>query len=349
MFSTTMINDIHSWPKEIKHHIGNPGSELPFNAVAVLMHHQGCSEAEAIARMREKQAELQDAHLELLRNLEATTGPIPEHHMLYILAAQYAASGSEFWSIYVPRYPSKNDLCQPEVEFVNGTFKYVEDDGTSSQGTFCSESGKDEHNIDFKNTGTSISVVEIAPILPSAGVKTKASQDIIFDVVEIRPKVSVGNMRGTYASAVTGRLEEHAKGCASPSNDISRPAVSKKTSMPRINKKASTRNMAKTQINGHAKYDGCASIQMNKQHGRPVTSNGTTNGQSFARSINSTASSHSHGNRETKDAGLDTVNGNSLRCEGRHRSKRSKECTDEVSQSRALMEPERPLPMDLIR
>ncbi|KAK2038969.1 polyprenyl synthetase [Colletotrichum somersetense] len=130
MFSTTLINDLHSWPKEIKHHIEHPGSEYPFNAVAILMRHGGLSEAEAFVRLREKQAELQERHLTLLRALEAA-GPVPESHMLYILAAQYAASGSEFWSVHVPRYPSKKDLAQPDVEFVDGAFRYREGAATA--------------------------------------------------------------------------------------------------------------------------------------------------------------------------------------------------------------------------
>ncbi|KAK2024969.1 polyprenyl synthetase [Colletotrichum zoysiae] len=130
MFSTTLINDLHSWPKEVKHHIEHPGSEYPFNAVAILMRHGGLSEAEAFVRLREKQAELQERHLVLLRALEAA-GPVPESHMLYILAAQYAASGSEFWSVHVPRYPSKKDLAQPDVEFVDGAFRYREGAATA--------------------------------------------------------------------------------------------------------------------------------------------------------------------------------------------------------------------------
>ncbi|KAF4960704.1 hypothetical protein FGADI_783 [Fusarium gaditjirri] len=123
MYSTTLINDLHSWPKEVAHHIEHPGSEYPFNAVAILMRHGGLSEAEAFVRLRERQAQLQERHLTLLRALEAA-GPVPESHMLYILAAQYAASGSEFWSELVPRYPSKQDVDQPEVEFVGGAFRY---------------------------------------------------------------------------------------------------------------------------------------------------------------------------------------------------------------------------------
>lgn len=126
MFSTTLINDFHSWPKEIKHHIETPGSERPFNAVAILMRHSGCSEEEALQKLREKQVEIQEQHLALLRKLQSEK-EIPGDHMLYILAAQYAASGSEFWSIHVPRYPSKEDLNQPEVEFVDGAFRYKTD------------------------------------------------------------------------------------------------------------------------------------------------------------------------------------------------------------------------------
>lgn len=130
MFSTTLINDFYSWPKEIKHNIETPGSERPFNAVAILMRHSGLSEKEAMQKLREKQIEIQENHLALLQKLESEK-EIPENHMLYILAAQYAASGSEFWSIHVPRYPSKEDLSQPEVEFVSGAFRYkTEKNGT---------------------------------------------------------------------------------------------------------------------------------------------------------------------------------------------------------------------------
>lgn len=122
MQSTTLVNDFYSWPKEIKTHLETPGSERPFNAVAILMQHGGYSEKAAMEKLRTRQVEIQEDHLALLRARQSR-GSIPERHMLYILAAQYAASGSEFWSFHVPRYPSKEDLNQPEVEFVNGSFR----------------------------------------------------------------------------------------------------------------------------------------------------------------------------------------------------------------------------------
>lgn len=327
-----MINDVHSWPKEIKHHIEHPGSELPFNAVAVLMRHQGCSEAEAIARMREKQAELQNAHLELLRELEAR-GPIPEHHMLYILAAQYAASGSEFWSVYVPRYPSKKDLCQPEVEFVNGEFRYVKTDGADTQVFF--EVGRDDQTLGFKKNGTSISVVEIGRISPDADDNTRANQEIPIEVVEIRPKASVGNMKGSYASALAGGLGETPRSCVPPANGIARPVVSKKASMQKIKKKASTCSMTKNQADGRPKLNGHVNGQINRQNGHPV--NGLVNGQTSTHSINGTrhASNSSSRNHVTKDADLPhALNGSSSGTESTHGSETSSvACTDEVSYS----------------
>ncbi|KAF5021009.1 hypothetical protein F66182_6940 [Fusarium sp. NRRL 66182] len=121
-----LINSGLDWPKEVKHHIEHPGSEYPFNGVAILMRHQGCTEKEAMQKLRDKQIECQERHLELLRKLESEhAGRVPEDWRLYILAAQYAASGSEFWSIHVPRYPSKEDLQQPEIELVGGRFCYA--------------------------------------------------------------------------------------------------------------------------------------------------------------------------------------------------------------------------------
>lgn len=318
-----MINDIHSWPKEIKHHIEHPGSELPFNAVAILMRHQGCSEAEAIARMREKQAELQDAHLELLRNLEAS-GPIPKHHMLYILAAQYAASGSEFWSIYVPRYPSKKDLCQPEVEFVNGEFKYVEDHGRNIQVGVLFEGGRDERTFGFKKNGTAISVVEIGRISPDADDNTRASQDTILEAVGISPKPSVSSMRVSYASALADGLRETPKNCALSANGIAR-------------KKASKCDMTKIQSDGVPTLNGRPSGQTQRQDGHPV--NRLINGHASTHSINGTtpASKNSSANHATADADLPhSISGHSSGTEssyGPGTSESSVACTDEVSHS----------------
>lgn len=180
MFSTTMINDIHSWPKEIKHHIEHPGSEYPFNAVAILMRHQGCSEAEAVRLMRQKQASLQEQHLTLLRRL----GPLPEHQMLYVLAAQYAASGSEFWSIHVPRYPSKEDLKQPEVEFVDGVFQYnLGSNGPAPTPLF--QIGREAAKNVRKDSGVAVSVAEIH--------------------VDDKNHVKLPTTKTTYASALKGQ------------------------------------------------------------------------------------------------------------------------------------------------
>lgn len=37
LYSSALINDSYSWPKEIKHHIEKEGSDKPFNAVCILM------------------------------------------------------------------------------------------------------------------------------------------------------------------------------------------------------------------------------------------------------------------------------------------------------------------------
>lgn len=185
MFSTTMINDIHSWPKEIKHHIEHPGSEYPFNAVAILMRHQGCSEAEAVRLMRQKQASLQEKHLALLRRL----GPLPEHQMLYVLAAQYAASGSEFWSIHVPRYPSKEDLKQPEIEFVDGVFQYrLGSNGPAPTPLF--QIGRESAKNVRKDSGVAVSVAEIHV------------DDATFESAKVDIKAPTTTL--SYASALKG-------------------------------------------------------------------------------------------------------------------------------------------------
>ncbi|POS72147.1 polyprenyl synthetase [Diaporthe helianthi] len=179
MFSTTMINDIHSWPKEVKHHIEHPGSEYPFNAVAVLMRHQGCSEAQAVRLLREKQASLQEQHLELLRRL----GPLPEHQMLYVLAAQYAASGSEFWSIHVPRYPSKEDLNQPEVEFVDGVFRYKHNSGPATTTLF--QIGRET------TKSTKVGVVEINVLPCPAPTTSSSASSPRIAILESEPEIAI--------------------------------------------------------------------------------------------------------------------------------------------------------------
>ncbi|KAK2006284.1 geranylgeranyl pyrophosphate synthase [Colletotrichum eremochloae] len=125
-FAITIVNDLYSWPKEIKCHLETPDSKPPFNAVAVLMRHGGYSESEAFKVLCVKQAELEEEHLRLLEALrQQEGGRLPENQELYVANAQQAVSGSELWSIFTTRYPSKADLQQAEVEFMDGKFGYV--------------------------------------------------------------------------------------------------------------------------------------------------------------------------------------------------------------------------------
>ncbi|KAF4878377.1 Ophiobolin F synthase [Colletotrichum siamense] len=140
-FAITVVNDLYSWPKEIKCHLETPGSELPFNAVAVLMRHGGYSEPEAFRILYAKQAELEAEHLRQLDALRAQEGGrLPENQELYVENAQRAVCGSELWSVYTRRYPSKADLRQPEVEFVDGAFRYVADGEGAGEEKVVSES-----------------------------------------------------------------------------------------------------------------------------------------------------------------------------------------------------------------
>ncbi|CCF32910.1 geranylgeranyl pyrophosphate synthase [Colletotrichum higginsianum] len=125
-YAITIVNDLYSWPKEIKCHLETPGSNPPFNAVAVLMRHSGYSESEAFQALADKQAELEDKHLRLVEALrEQEGGSLPENQERYIANAQQAVSGSELWSVFTTRYPSKADLQQPPVEFVDGKLRYA--------------------------------------------------------------------------------------------------------------------------------------------------------------------------------------------------------------------------------
>ena len=124
LYTAALINDCHSWPKELKHHLETQGSDIPFNAVCILMRQYKCSDTEAIERLREKYVELQERHLFLVRKLEQSEGVISDAHRKYIMAAQYAASGSEFWSIFAPRYPTKEELKQPECLLVDDVFQW---------------------------------------------------------------------------------------------------------------------------------------------------------------------------------------------------------------------------------
>lgn len=124
LYTAALINDCHSWPKELKHHLDTQGSKIPFNAVCILMQQYECSDAEAVERLRETYVRLQERHLSLVKNLIQREGAISDVHRKYIMAAQYAASGSEFWSIFAPRYPTKKELNQPECVLVDDVFKW---------------------------------------------------------------------------------------------------------------------------------------------------------------------------------------------------------------------------------
>ncbi|CAN8100624.1 unnamed protein product [Discula destructiva] len=144
MYAVTVINDLYSWPKEVKCHLETPGSERPFNAVAILMRHGGYSETEAFEVLRQKQSELEGRHMSLLTALrarlqrEGTT--LSENQDLFLQTMQAAASGSELWSIHTQRYPSKEDLGQPEVEFVDNAFRYKVD-GVDTASVYIEEQG----------------------------------------------------------------------------------------------------------------------------------------------------------------------------------------------------------------
>ncbi|KAJ5703678.1 hypothetical protein N7493_011603 [Penicillium malachiteum] len=123
--STALINDYYSWPKEVKGYFDveeNPN--LPVNAVCVVMQYHECSEKEALKRIRDEIVAQQELHLSMIKELEESEGPLPETWRIYLEAAQYPATGSELWTIYSPRYPTKSDLNQPECIIVDNTMKY---------------------------------------------------------------------------------------------------------------------------------------------------------------------------------------------------------------------------------
>ncbi|EEQ29904.1 geranylgeranyl pyrophosphate synthase [Microsporum canis CBS 113480] len=159
--SAALVDDYYSWPKEIKHHIEKKHSKEPLNAVSILMRQYNCSEPEALAKLREEYVFLQEKHLALLQKIERDEG-LTETHRKYITATQHAASGSEFWSIFARRYPTKAGLNQPECVLVGGEFQYETADSvpcqsssplTDKSATFAINSGID--NVNAKNTNTS--------------------------------------------------------------------------------------------------------------------------------------------------------------------------------------------------
>ncbi|KAM5468358.1 geranylgeranyl pyrophosphate synthetase [Microsporum audouinii] len=159
--SAALVDDYYSWPKKIKHHIETKHSKEPLNAVSILMRQYNCSEPKALAKLREEYISLQEKHLALLQKIERDEG-LTETHRKYITAAQHAASGSEFWSIFTRRYPTKAGFNQPECVLVGGKFQYETADSvpcqsssplTDKSATFVINSGIDKVNAKNTNTG----------------------------------------------------------------------------------------------------------------------------------------------------------------------------------------------------
>lgn len=180
-YAVTVVNDMYSWPKEIKCHLETPGSNAPFNAVAVLMRHNGCSEAEAFRVLRDKQTELEERHRHLLDEHKAREGGhLPGNQELYVLTAQHAVSGSELWSIFSKRYPSKEELGQPEVECVDGVFQFknsvlLPEDQERYED--ARETVEIEIEIEKQLSALHVDVVEITrPITPPASSGGEASR-----------------------------------------------------------------------------------------------------------------------------------------------------------------------------
>ncbi|KAL4964478.1 bifunctional terpene synthase/polyprenyl synthetase family protein [Aspergillus stella-maris] len=126
--STTLINDYHSWPKEVMKYFyeiqaaGN--ADLPVNAVCIFMQTEGLSEQASRQRVQEEIIAQQESHLAMIQDLVEKEGPLPEKYHMYFKATQYTASGSEYWAAITSRYPTKAELDQPEVIIVNGELKY---------------------------------------------------------------------------------------------------------------------------------------------------------------------------------------------------------------------------------
>ncbi|KAL4943167.1 isoprenoid synthase domain-containing protein [Aspergillus oleicola] len=126
--STTLINDYHSWPKEVRKYFNEVQAtgkaDLPVNAVCILMEIEGLSEQAAQRRVQEEIIAQQKSHFDMIQALTEKEGPLPERYHMYFKAAQYTASGSEYWAAVTTRYPTKAELNQPEVIIADGELKY---------------------------------------------------------------------------------------------------------------------------------------------------------------------------------------------------------------------------------
>ncbi|RDW68637.1 hypothetical protein BP5796_09294 [Coleophoma crateriformis] len=69
----------------------------------------------------DKWVDLETRYLGQLYEAKRKGGKLQDHLELYVLTHQHDSSGSELWSIFMERYPSKEDLTQSEVEFLDAS------------------------------------------------------------------------------------------------------------------------------------------------------------------------------------------------------------------------------------
>jgi hypothetical protein len=124
LLATLLVNDYYSWPKEAKVHLEREDSRPLYNSVLILMQEYGCSESRALEMLDVKIQELQQTHLTLLKDFELEMKSIPRSYYKIISGAQYTLSGTNFWSSYTTRYPTKVELKQLECIFVDGKLRY---------------------------------------------------------------------------------------------------------------------------------------------------------------------------------------------------------------------------------
>ncbi|KAL4936253.1 isoprenoid synthase domain-containing protein [Aspergillus oleicola] len=163
--STFLINDFWSWPKEVNKYfeeLAKGPTQLPVNAVCIMMQEHGCSEAEAQQRVLDEVVNQQELHLRMIKELEEREGPVCERFRLYFLAVQYTASGSEYWSAYSPRYPKKHDYKQGEC--------YIEDGQLKCKPFITDQNGDPALKSQHKNNRT-----EGAPLQNSSTTKVNGS------------------------------------------------------------------------------------------------------------------------------------------------------------------------------
>ena len=96
--SIILINDYWSWPREANKYLKelvNERTQLPLNAVCIMMQEYCCSEAEAQQKLLGQVVNQQEIHLRMIKELENEEGSLCERFRLYLSAVQHTASGSE--------------------------------------------------------------------------------------------------------------------------------------------------------------------------------------------------------------------------------------------------------------